>query len=536
MSLASINFGLFVVCAILLYFIFPVDKYKYLILLIASYVYYIYSDISNVVYILFTTVTTYFATNYMGIISRKGKAVIEENKENWSKQEKKDYKKQIKNQRKRIMVMTLVFNFGILAVLKLMLFLIKELQGGNADAQLLSTNLMIPLGISFFTFQTMGYVIDVYYEKVMPERNFFKIALFTSFFPQIIQGPISFYSELAHQLYEPHRFSFQRTKHGTELILWGLFKKLVIADRAIILINHVMADSTSYSGTVLFFVLLVYALQIYADFSGGIDVVRGISQILGIELAKNFERPYFARTINDYWRRWHISLGAWLRTYLFYPVALSEVATKSSNLVKNSSLGKTKYGEHLYKVLPTCIASFVVFMVVGIWHGLNSKYLAFGFWNASIVAGSALLKPFFDWMGKVFKVKQSSPLFILFQMFRTFVLVLIGYVFDIAQNCKDGLDVIYKILFEQEMGSFVTQLSGVNLSCFDYVLLLVCVFVILTISIIQEKYKDTTLRCLIDRKPFVLEWFLLVVGVVVILTLGVYGPDYDASSFVYMQF
>ena len=166
------------------------------------------------------------------------------------------------------------------------------------------------------------------------------------YFPQIIQGPISFYDQLAHQLYEPHDFEFTRFKHGTELVLWGLFKKLVIADRAYIAINTVLDDYYGYSGTVLTFTIILYALQLYTDFSGGIDVVLGVSDMMGIRLSENFNTPYFSQSVQEFWRRWHMTLGGWLRNYVYIP------------------LGGSRKG-----IVRKYLNTIITFLVSGIWHG-----------------------------------------------------------------------------------------------------------------------------------------------------------------------
>lgn len=242
----------------------------------------------------------------------------------------------------------------------------------------------------------MGYIVDVYREKTEAQHNPFKLLLFVSFFPQIVQGPISIYDQLANQLFEPHEFNFTRMKYGMELILWGFFKKLIIADRAVIAISTVTADYGKYGGTTLTFTILLYALQLYADFSGGIDISRGVAQIFGIDMIDNFKRPYFSKSINEYWRRWHISLGGWLKNYLFYPIAMSNVFLNAGKKIKGTRFGKTAAGTHVSKVLPTSVASLIVFLVVGVWHGASWKYVAFGLWNGLIIMLSILLQPVFD--------------------------------------------------------------------------------------------------------------------------------------------
>ena len=332
MSYSTINFILFVLGTVLVYFLIP-KKVRWTVLLAASVVFYIISG--------------------------------------WkSRDDKKKYKNKIKVQKRLVMTLALLANFGILAFMK---YYNSFAGGANELAasfgwqlSVPTLKLLMPLGISFYTFQSMGYIVDVYREKVRAQKNPLKLLLFVSFFPQVIQGPISMYDQLAKQLYEGHDFDFTRFKYGCELIMWGFFKKLVIADRAAIAITAVTDKYNSYNGTTLTFTILLYSLQLYADFSGGIDISRGVSQIFGIDMIDNFKRPYFSKDINEYWRRWHISLGAWMKEYIFYPVAMSNLFITASKKMKNTRFGGTAAGAHIAKVLPTSVASLIVFLVMSL--------------------------------------------------------------------------------------------------------------------------------------------------------------------------
>lgn len=540
MRYTSFGFLIFVCATMLAYFLFPNKKHQWVILLIASYVFYLFAGYRYVGFLLLTTLTTYFAALLIDLALKKQKKVLKEHKAQWDKEQKKAFKAKNKVKMRLILVGVVLLNLGILAFLKYYNFLagnLNDLLGAMGCSFSAPTlKLLLPLGISFYTFQSIGYVVDVYNEKIEAERNPAKVALFLSFFPQIIQGPISFYDQLAHQLYEPHRFDFTRFKHGCELILWGLFKKMVIADRAFIAISAVLDNYFDFSGTGLTFTVLLYALQLYADFSGGIDISRGVAQIFGIDLTLNFKRPYFATTINGYWRRWHTSLGAWMKEYVFYPVALSKSFTKLSKKLAASKFGAHKYGAHVAKVLPSSIASLVVFFLVGVWHGANWKYVAFGIWNGGIIMLSTLLEPFFAQITAKLRIPVKSFGFRLFQMLRTFVVVLIGYVFDVAPNFTASMATFKKILFEQNLSKGLGEIGNLGLNIIDYGSLLLCTGFLLFISIIQERHSDTSVRLMLDKKPFIWRYAMLFVGILYLLVFGVYGPGFDPAEFVYMQF
>ena len=543
MTYTSLNFLFFVLAVALVYFIFPWKKYRWTILLAASAIFYCLASYKYAAFILFTAISTLLFGIWIEKVNNNGKALLKERKGDWDREQKKAFKNRLKVKKRWIMAFCLILNFGILAFLKYYNFFAGSLNdilgsfGVNFSAPTLE--LFLPLGISFYTFQSMGYIVDVYREKVQAQRNPFKFLLFVSFFPQIIQGPISMYDQLAHQLYEPHDFDFTRFKHGSQLILWGFFKKLVIADRAVIAINAVTetyAGYNKYSGTTLTFIVLLYAFQLYADFSGGIDISRGVAQILGIDMIDNFKRPYFSKSINEYWRRWHISLGAWMKNYIFNPLAISAPFLNASKKMRGTSFGKTKAGAHIAKVLPTAFASLIVFLVVGVWHGASYKYVAFGLWNGVIIMLSTLMQPLFDGVVDKLHINRKNWLFCFFQMFRTFLVVLVGYVFDVAPSFKQGIMTITRFFTDQSFSRGLAEILKLGLTWKDYILLALCVVIVLIISIIQERHSDTTMRALLDKKPFILRFFLYFFLVMAVIIFGIYGSGYAAADFVYMQF
>ena len=541
MTYTSLNFIFFVLATALVYFVLPFKKYRWTVLLAASIFFYCTWSYQLGAFMLFTTLSTYLIALWLNRVSLKSKAVLKEHKSEWSRDDKKKYKNKTKVRMRLVMTLALLLNFGILAFLKYYNFFagsLNDILGAfSLDFSAPSLKLILPLGISFYTFQSMGYIVDVYREKTAPQKNPLKLLLFVSFFPQIIQGPISIYDQLAVQLFEGHGFDFTRFKHGCELIMWGFFKKLVIADRAVIAITAVTADYNKFGGTTLTFTVLLYALQLYADFSGGIDISRGVAQIFGVDMIDNFKRPYFSRSINEYWRRWHISLGAWLKNYLFYPVAMSNAFITASKKMKGTRFGKTAAGAHISKVLPTSVASLIVFLVVGIWHGASWKYVAFGAWNGMIIMVSILLEPLFISAKDKLHIKDTNIPFMLFQMFRTFLIVLVGYVFDVAPSFSQAMRTFWLFFTNQNFKLGYSQISDLGLGKKDYLVVLIGGLIIFIASIIQERAKNgLDIRHMLDQKPFILRFALLFVALISIVVFGIYGSGYSAADFVYAQF
>ena len=546
MALTSLPFAAFAIITGIIYFAVPKKQYQWVVLLIASSFFYVYNSFQYAAFILITIITIYLAANKMTAISKDTKAEVKAHRNEWSKEEKKAFKEASQKKRLHILAACLILNFGILFLLKYFNFLsgsIAMLLGGSPD-DALQIHLLLPLGVSFYTFIATGYLIDVYRETAEPEKNIFKFALFVSFFPQIIQGPISSYNKLHSQLIEEHRLEWINFKQGVMNIFWGLFKKLVIADCAWSGIKAYYAnggisgtaDFEGYGGTMALFISLLYALQLYADFSGGIDISRGICRIMGIDLEVNFRQPYFSKSISEYWRRWHITLGAWMKNYVFYPIAMSDLSKRISKVIAESSFGKTAAGRHLSKVFTTAMASFIVFLCVGIWHGANSKYIGFGVWNGLIIMLSAMLGPVYDRSRSALHINSDAAWWKLFQMFRTFVIVLIGYIFDIADNFTNAIQMMKLIIIDQNKGVFMEQLHTLGLHITEYATIMLGAMILLYISIRLEKTSLDTPAELLERHSGFIQWLAHLGLIMLVLVLGTYGPLYDPAEFVYMQF
>ena len=546
MAITSIPFAIFTIISAIIYFAFPKKEYRWVVLLIASSFFYVYNSFQYTAFILISIITIYIAACKMDSLRKETKSFLKTKKEEWSRDERKAYKDASEKKCRNILIATLLLNFGILFILKYFNFMsgsIVAMLGGSAESapQII---ILLPLGISFYTFIATGYLIDVYRETLEPEKNIFKFALFVSFFPQIVQGPISSFNKLHHQLIEPHDLEWMNFKHGFMLICWGLFKKIVIADSSLIAIKSYYANGgingaeefAGYGGTMVLFIVMTYALQLYADFSGGIDISRGICRVIGIDLELNFRQPYFSKSISEYWRRWHISLGAWMKNYVFYPIAMASFSAKISKRIAGTKFGQTPAGKHISKVFMTAVASFIVFLLVGIWHGANSKYITFGVWNGFIIMLSAMLEPVYERSRNALHINSNAAWWKLFQMIRTFVIVAVGYVFDIADNFSNSLDMMHLILMDQNLRLFTEQLHTLGMRKIEYLGIGFSAMILLYISVRLEQSGLNTPDELLERRSGLIQWLALFAILMIIVILGAYGPAYDPAEFVYMQF
>ena len=520
--------GLPILCIV--YFVIP-QRFRWMLLLAASYGFYACSGLENLLFILTTTISTYLLTCAMERIADQRKETLAANKSVWSRDEKKAYKEQMQKKRFWLLVCCFLLNFGILAVLKYGAFTLRNINSiagwfGQGDVFAVP-QLLLPMGISFYTFQTMGYAIDVYWEKYACEKNPARLALFVSFFPQLIQGPISRYDQLAQGLFAGNGFQAGRVLFGTQRILWGYLKKMVLADRILPAVTTLISDPAQYDGVYAFIGILYYTLNLYADFTGGIDITIGIGQVLGIPMAENFERPFFSKNITEYWRRWHITLGTWFKDYLFYPIS---VCAPMLNLSKWSrkTLGKT-----IGKYVPVYAATLIVWFTTGLWHGAAWNFIVWGLMNAVIILISERLTPLYDRFHKRFAWSNTHA-YGGFQALRTTLLMGCLRMFD----CYRDVPLTFRMFGSMfTKGNFSVLWDGslleLSLSVSDYIVLAVGTVLLFVASMLGRK--GSVRQRILEKSP-VLSCAMTVALFLIVLIFGAYGIGYDSSQFIYNQF
>lgn len=521
MSFTSFEFIIFLAAVVVLYYLLP-RKVQWLLLLAASLIFYMAGGAKTVLYLLFTTLSTYLAGRMLGQLNDKRAAL--------SAEEKKMGLSRIKKRKQLTVLLVTLANFGLLYVLKYWNFTASALQNISGGALVLPTlDLLMPIGISFYMFQSIGYVVDCYRGKYPPEKNVLKYALFTSFFPQVVQGPISRFNEVGHQLSSPHPFDADNLKYGLQLVMYGYIKKLIIADRAAIVVNTVFDAPDNYSGAVIAFAVFFYCIQLYCDFSGGIDITRGVAQMLGIHLSENFRRPIFATSLADYWRRWHITLGQWMKDYVFYPLSLSKPFSKLIRFSRKHIKGKAG------KVLPTALATFVVYFIIGIWHGANFRYIFFGFWNGTIITCSVLLAtPYYELRQKL-KISDNNKFLHAFRLIRTWFLVFLGRYITRAPRLLTAFSMIWATFTRFNVSSlFDGTLLELGLPAGDMCIVAVGMLIIIIIEFFQER--GVHIRLWLEKRPAFVQWLGIALPLIALLLLGIMRGSYISSEFIYKQF
>ena len=387
-------------------------KVRQRILLAASLLFYLQAGAGLILFMLSSALSVFAGALFMEKVTKETK---EKGKMLSSRDEKKALRQAAQRKKRLVLFAILLYNFGILALFKYV----------RIPLLPASLTLTLPLGISFYTFMAAGYLIDIYGAKYEAEKSFPSLLLFISWFPQLLQGPIGRYDAMREDLNAPRTPSPEESDRALLLILFGLVKKYAVADMLAPHIASVLDGPVAdMPGSMIVFSILMYSAQQYADFSGGIDIVTGISHLLGIGLAPNFRQPYFSTSLGDFWRRWHISLGAWMRDYLFYPFALTKPMQDFSKACSK------RFGKHFGRVAPAGIANILVFTVVGLWHGLEAHYILWGLYNGIVIALSDLLSPVFTGLGKRCGLSGDGRGMHIFRILRTFIIVNIGWYFD----------------------------------------------------------------------------------------------------------
>ena len=513
MSLVSALFLVFVAAVVLLYYVLP-KSFRFWVVLAASLAFSAFLGFYTLLFVLISAVLCYVG----GLLSGPSKKTALRN---------------------AATIITVVINIALLCAVKYynVIGLAAErlnLMFGAVNGANSFFLYAVPVGMSFYVLQTTGYILDCRWEKIAPEKNFFKVLLFSTYFPQLMSGPMNTYASLSAEFEKAKevKFDFSRISDGAVRVAWGFFKKLVIAERAAIVVNKIYADHLTYTGWFIPLGVFFFAIQLYTDFSGCMDVVIGVSHMLGIELPENFNCPFFSKNVKEYWRRWHITLGAWLRDYLMYPVL------KSTPLIKIGDWSKAKFGKKNGKKVPTYIALLILWFAVGYWHG--------GLWN--YVIGSGILHFIYIVLGMIFepwfkkirpKIGADKLYFRIFQSVRTFILMLTGFVFFRSASVGDAVDMYAAIFRKSETAFNWTNFTATGMTLAHLIVLIVAVLIVCAVDAYKyqpsEDDQPRSAIAFLRSKGVVLLWAAFMVLVVATLVFGMYGLGYDSGSFIYAR-
>lgn len=476
MQLNSLDFMFFLLFVCFFYFIVP-GKIKNIILLTASYVFYARGGVIHAAVLFLITVITYLMAYFMN---------------------------QYAPYKKGILTASVILEIGILAASKYFLFFSSYFAGWN---------IIVPLGVSFYTLQAIGYLVDLYRGNVSFERNFIIHALFLSFFPYAVSGPVERAGHMFVQFRDIHRFDYERVCHGMQLFLWGGAVKVILADRLAVLANELLSNPVKYTGFELFVGVILYTLQIYCDFSAYSDMAVGTARILGFDILQNFTRPYFAETISEFWSRWHRSLSFWLRDYLYVPLG----GSRKGLVRKHVNLG-------------------IVFLVSGIWHGTGWNFIVWGLLYAVYYVCSGLTRNTRTdfWNKRKIRTDRWDVRFL--RKVSTFLMVAFAWIFFYASDLNAAVEILQSMFRFNNVGILFSanafHVGGMVGK--DWIVLGVGLLVLLFVDFLREK--KIQLCRVIDAQSIVVRWTVYIGLMTAVLIFGVYGPGYEAQAFIYQAF
>ena len=511
MGLTEFRFFLFAGAVILLYYALP-KKIQWIVLLVASLVFYATYGLEKLPFLFVSALIAYFAARQMDKVqqSEKKAAVA-------------------KKRCKRVLLLTVAGLVTLLLYAKIGTWVIQSVSAVLSWEAGSAMRAIVALGVSYYTFSLISYLADVYWRKDQAEQNYFRLLLFTIYFPKILQGPISRHKNLAPQLKEPHKFDYKEFCYGLQLMVWGYFKKMVIADRLAVLVNTVFNDPTSYSGSHFLVAACFASVQLYCDFSGCMDIAGGFSQILGLKLEANFEHPFFSKSASEFWRRWHITLGTWFKDYVYMPLLISP------KLIGISKKLRQRFGVRAGKAVMTIVPLSIVWLLTGLWHSTGWNYVVWGVYWGTIIICSTVFAPEIKRLTEFLHINTEAGNWKVFQMVRTFALFTIGRILTAPGDLQISTQIFHKLIFDFQPAVLVDgTLYTLGLDRPNFILSIVCIFVLWSVGMVQEK--GVCVRDKIAESNIVFRWAIYYIGFFSILILGMYGPGYDASSFVYMNF
>ena len=518
MTITSFSFLILVALGVIIYYVVP-RRFQWLVLLTLSIVFYYKAGIPyTIIYLVISTAIAYASTMFI------------EYKQNRNESSKVTFV---------VTICAILLNIAFWFLLKgkgLWAPVIQRLTNYIAIPyadKMLGVQLVAALGMGYYTLQVLGYIIDCYWGTIKPQKNPVKLFLFVGYFPQLMTGPISRYSQL-ETLYSKHKFSYHNIAFGVQRILWGILKKLVLAERVGIIVSAITSAPDTYTGFYSWIAILLYPVQMYADFSGCMDIVLGVSELFGIRLAENFNNPFFSRTSQEFWQRWHITLGTWAKDYVLYPLL------KSKPMLKLGKFTKGKFGKKQSKFIVNLVGMFFLWMVMGIWHGGLRYIVGVSLWYWVVLMLGELFSSIFAKTTKQLNMKTNSFAWHLFQSVRTYCIYAIGATFfslGVTQGIgilKDALKVVSVKDYANPWVFFDSSILETGVTYGDINIIIISVALLFVVGVLREKYGYA--RNWVEQQSVGLRWIIWIFLFVFVLIWGKYGPGYDAAEFIYRGF
>lgn len=504
-------FAIFLPVVILIYQITP-QKFRWMILLAADYVFFWMISGKLILYLLFATIMTHYIGLWLETAAQAGGSA-----------------KQVTKRKRKVLAFGILVNLTILIVLKYFNFFGENL---SALSNMLSLgweykkiDFMVPIGISYYTLQTISYMTDVYRGTIPAEKNIVKIALYLSFFPQIMEGPISRFSETAEALWSGKRIEFENIKFGYQRIVYGLLKKIVIADRVAPVVIKVFKHYDTYDGSIVLFGAVCFTIQLYMEFSGCMDIIMGSGQIFGVTLPENFRQPFFAKDASDFWHRWHITLGTWFKDYIFYPVSLAKPVKNFAKKVKN------RFGRGVSKFVAPFAALFCVWSCNGLWHGPHWTYIFYGMYYFVLIFLENILEEPVTKLTAKLKINREGKGYRIFRLIKLLVIVNLGEMFFRAETVGTGFAMLGRILTNFHITELGDHIYSLGMDRYDAAVALIGILIVLVVDILHEK--NVQIRKAISGWALPARWVFWYAAIFIVIIFGAYGAGYTVVDMIY---
>lgn len=520
--------AIFLPVMVILYNVCP-KKYRPMMLIVGSYIYFYSISGKLLIYLLFSTMSIHHIGLWLTDIQSQRNIVLKEA----AKEEKKAIKAEYLKKQRKVLAFGVLLHLGILLTVKYTPFFatnintLFDVMGVNVTLTI--PKIMMPIGISFYTLQAVSYIFDVYRETIPADKNICRLALYMSFFPQIMEGPISRYSDTAMNLYKGEKTTYECLTLGLQRILFAMVKKMVVADRLNDFIQEIFSNYSQYDGGVILIGAICYTIQLYMEFSGTMDIVIGTAQIFNVRLPENFKQPFFSRTISDFWSRWHITLGTFFKDYIFYPL------TMSKPLKKLTTKARKRLGNHLGPMLAGAIALFSVWLSNGLWHGAGWQYIFFGMYHFVLILTGNIVEPYSRKLLTKLHIKKEGLPYGIFSIIRTAGLVVIGELFFRAEGLKAGMIMFKNIICNFSFGSIINgSIFTLGMDKYDFLIVAISVVIIFVVSLLKEN--SINVRGEIAKKPIIVRWLVYYAIIMFIIIFGAYGRGYTPVDPIYANF
>lgn len=504
------------------------QRWRRRVLLGFSYLFFWLLSGKLIIYLLGTTVLVHCIGIWLEWLKTEQKADLS----SAERSEKKRIKSVYQNKSRRVLTFGVILLLGTLAYLKYYNFFVSNVNGifgSILPFTMEEKKILMPVGISFYTLQAIGYMADVYWGKIRAEENLEKTALFLAFFPQIMEGPICRYQDTCDTLYEGRSLQMDNLADGYIRIFWGLFKKKVIADRLAIGVDAIFGNYASYSGVMIAFAAVAYTIQLYMEFSGCMDIIIGSGQLFGVKLPENFRQPFAAQSAAEFWRRWHITLGTWFKTYIFYPVSMS------SPVKKWNQYGRKHFGKYVTMLGTSAIALFPVWLCNGLWHGARWSYIFYGMYYFILILIGIAVEPVRDRILGVFRISPDSSGLKYMRIAKTWVIIFIGELFFRADGLRAGLHMFRSMFRNFELsGLWDGSLLNLGMSRADLVAIAAGCVVVAVVGAVKER--GIHVRDSLDKKPVFIRWSLYYALMLAVIVIAAYGDGYQAVDMIYAGF